>query len=69
MKFKDQMWLNSLKYFNEEANEYYIIAAGSLLGVALNNLKSFHEILPHTIMIFLNMPPLMLRFDFDKLGI
>ncbi|MEQ1666041.1 MAG: AAA family ATPase [Bdellovibrionales bacterium] len=33
--------LNALKYFNEEANEYFIIAAGSLLGVALNNLKSF----------------------------
>lgn len=28
--------LTSLKYFNENANEYHIIAAGSLLGVALN---------------------------------
>jgi len=28
--------LTSLKYFNEEANEYHIIAAGSLLGLALN---------------------------------
>ncbi|EID84146.1 putative ATPase (AAA+ superfamily) [Treponema sp. JC4] len=27
--------LNSLKYFNEEANEYHIIAAGSLLGTLL----------------------------------
>ena len=28
--------LTSLKYFNEEANEYHIIATGSLLGVAVN---------------------------------
>jgi predicted AAA+ superfamily ATPase len=34
--------LNSLKYFNEEANEYHIIAAGSLLGVKLSaNEKGF----------------------------
>ena len=31
--------LNSLKYFNELANEYHIIAAGSLLGVAVNREK------------------------------
>lgn len=29
--------LNSLKYFNEEANEYHIIAAGSLLGTLLSS--------------------------------
>ena len=28
--------LTSLKYFNEQCNEYHIIAAGSLLGVAIN---------------------------------
>ncbi len=28
--------LNSLKYFGEEAPQYHIVAAGSLLGVALN---------------------------------
>jgi len=28
--------LTSLKYFNEEASDYHIIAAGSLLGVAVN---------------------------------
>lgn len=28
--------LTSLKYFNENANEYHVIAAGSLLGVAIN---------------------------------
>lgn len=29
--------LTSLKYFNEYANEYHIIASGSLLGVAINH--------------------------------
>jgi predicted AAA+ superfamily ATPase len=28
--------LTSLKYFSEEAPEYYIVAAGSLLGIAIN---------------------------------
>lgn len=28
--------LTSLKYFNEEANEYHIVALGSLLGVSVN---------------------------------
>lgn len=28
--------LNTLKYFDEDASDYHIIAAGSLLGVALN---------------------------------
>ena len=32
--------LTSLKYFCEEANDYHIIAAGSLLGIAVNR-KSF----------------------------
>lgn len=31
--------LTSLKYFTEEAPEYHVIAAGSLLGVALNHEK------------------------------
>src|SRR5690554_1178998 len=31
--------LNSLKYFYEDAPEYHIIAAGSLLGVAIRNKK------------------------------
>ena len=31
--------ITSLKYFNEEANEYHIICAGSLLGVVLNRKK------------------------------
>lgn len=33
--------LTSLKYFNENAPEYHIVAAGSLLGVALNAGTSF----------------------------
>lgn len=33
--------LNSLKYFSEEAPEYAVIAAGSLLGVALSKGDSF----------------------------
>jgi predicted AAA+ superfamily ATPase len=33
--------LNSLKYFYEEAPEYHIVAAGSLLGVKLANTKGF----------------------------
>jgi hypothetical protein len=31
--------LTALKYFNENSNEYHIIAAGSLLGVAVNREK------------------------------
>ena len=33
--------LNSLKYFNEEAPEYHVACAGSLLGVKLKNKKTF----------------------------
>ena len=33
--------LNSLKYFNEDANEYHIIAAGSLLGTLLAKPMSY----------------------------
>ncbi|MCF0059233.1 ATP-binding protein [Dyadobacter sp. CY356] len=33
--------LTSLKYFHENAQEYHIISAGSLLGVALNRQTSF----------------------------
>lgn len=33
--------LNSLKYFQEQANEYHIVAAGSLLGVKLSHTKGF----------------------------
>ena len=33
--------LNALKYFREKANEYHVIAAGSLLGTLLSAPKSF----------------------------
>lgn len=33
--------LNALKYFKEKANEYHIIAAGSLLGTLLAKPKSY----------------------------
>lgn len=33
--------LNSLKYFNERANDYHIASAGSLLGIRMSSPKSF----------------------------
>lgn len=33
--------LNSLKYFCEQAKEYYVVSAGSLLGIKLSNEKGF----------------------------
>lgn len=46
--------LNSLKYFHEEANEYHVAAAGSLLGVKLLNTQGF----PVGQVDFLDMLPL-----------
>lgn len=45
--------LNSLKYFNEEANEYHIVCAGSLLGIRLS-----HTSFPVGKVEFLNMFPM-----------
>lgn len=45
--------LNSLKYFQEEANEYHIVAAGSLLGIRLS-----HTTFPVGKVDFLNMYPM-----------
>lgn len=45
--------LNSLKYFQEEANEYHIVAAGSLLGIRLS-----HTSFPVGKVEFLNMYPM-----------
>ena len=45
--------LNSLKYFNEEANEYHIVAAGSLLGIRLS-----HTSFPVGKVDFLDMYPM-----------
>lgn len=49
--------LNSLKYFCEEAPEYHIIAAGSLLGVSLSKGDSF----PVGKVEFLQMYPVSFR--------
>ena len=45
--------LNSLKYFEEEANEYHIISAGSLLGIRLS-----HTSFPVGKVDFLDMHPM-----------
>lgn len=45
--------LNSLKYFNEEANDYHIISAGSLLGIRLS-----HTSFPVGKVDFLDMFPM-----------
>lgn len=46
--------LNALKYFNENAPEYHIVSAGSLLGVKLAGRKSF----PVGQVNFLNLYPM-----------
>lgn len=45
--------LNSLKYFQEEVNEYHIVCAGSLLGIRLS-----HTSFPVGKVEFLNMYPM-----------
>lgn len=45
--------LNSLKYFQEEANEYHIICAGSLLGIRLS-----HTSFPVGKVEFINLYPM-----------
>ena len=49
--------LNSLKYFNEEANDYHIACAGSLLGIRLS-----HTSFPVGKIEFLDMYPLTFFF-------
>ncbi len=56
--------LNSLKYFNEKANEYHIAAAGSLLGVKLTHTKGF----PVGKVNFLDLHPLGFFEFLDALG-
>lgn len=53
--------LKSLKYFNEKANEYHIVTAGSLLGVKLDKNYSFpvgkvnfFQLYPFSFLEFLN---------------
>ena len=45
--------LNSLKYFQEEANEYHIVCAGSLLGIRLS-----HTSFPVGKVEFMNLHPM-----------
>ena len=49
--------ISSLKYFNENANEYHIIVAGSLLGIVLHEGVSF----PVGKVDFLNLYPLSFK--------
>ena len=49
--------LNALKYFYEDASEYAVVAAGSLLGVALSKGDSF----PVGKVEFLNLYPLTFK--------
>lgn len=56
--------LNSLKYFCEEANEYHIVAAGSLLGVKTKGEKGF----PVGKVNFLHLHPLTFFEFLSALG-
>jgi predicted AAA+ superfamily ATPase len=56
--------LNSLKYFQEEAPEYHVAAAGSLLGVKLSSPKSF----PVGKVNFLDLCPMTFREFLDAVG-
>jgi uncharacterized protein len=56
--------LTALKYFQEEAPEYYLMAAGSLLGVALQGSHSF----PVGKVDFLRMHPLSFFEFLEALG-
>lgn len=56
--------LNSLKYFCEEANEYHVVAAGSLLGVKTAREKGF----PVGKVNFLHMYPLTFFEFLSALG-
>ena len=44
--------LNTLKYFKEKANEYHVIAAGSLLGTLLATPKSYPVGMVHLLTIY-----------------
>lgn len=56
--------LNSLKYFQEEANDYHIVAAGSLLGIKLSSRGSF----PVGKVNFLDLFPLSFLEYLDAIG-
>ncbi|MFZ4777038.1 MAG: ATP-binding protein [Terrimicrobiaceae bacterium] len=56
--------LNSLKYFQEQANSYHIAAAGSLLGVWMSQPKSF----PVGKVDFLDLHPMTFYEFLDAVG-
>ncbi len=56
--------LNSLKYFEEQANNFHIVAAGSLLGVKLSTPKSF----PVGKVNFLDLYPMSFLEFLDAVG-
>lgn len=56
--------LNSLKYFEEQSNEFHIIAAGSLLGVKLSSPKSF----PVGKVNFMDLHPMTFLEFLDAIG-
>lgn len=56
--------LNSLKYFQEQANDYHIAAAGSLLGVWMSQPKSF----PVGKVDFLDLHPMTFYEFLDAVG-
>lgn len=56
--------INSLKYFNERANEYHLAAAGSLLGIKLGQSAPF----PVGKVNFLNLFPFSLNEYLDAMG-
>ena len=56
--------LNSLKYFQERANEFHIVAAGSLLGIRLSRPGSF----PVGKVSFLDLHPMTFLEFLDALG-
>lgn len=56
--------LNALKYFNEQANDYHIASAGSLLGVRMSKPKSF----PVGKVDFLDLYPMTFYEFLDAVG-
>ncbi|MFA5816700.1 MAG: ATP-binding protein [Bacteroidales bacterium] len=56
--------ITALKYFQEDANEYHILAAGSLLGVALHSNISF----PVGKVAFMDLHPLTFLEFLDAIG-
>jgi predicted AAA+ superfamily ATPase len=56
--------LTSLKYFNEEANEYHLVTAGSLLGIKMKGITSF----PVGKVNFFNLFPFSYEEYLDGIG-